>query len=95
MTQIATANSRSELTNAARISRRYRPNVCGEVTVERRCSKRVARLIAASAIPMPITSVSMWPASESNASELVAKAATNWTTKNTAMIANAAIRRPR
>ena len=43
---------------------------------------------------MPITSVSMWPASDSNASELVANAAINCTTKNAAMTANAAIKRP-
>ncbi len=61
---------------------------------ERR-SNRVARLMAASAMPSPITSVSMCPASDSKASELVASAATNCTTKNVAITANASVNRPR
>ena len=51
--------------------------------------------MAANAMPIPITSVSMWPASDSNASELVANAAITCTTKNVAITAKAAINRPR
>ena len=43
---------------------------------------RPARWMAASAMPMPITSVSMWPASDSRASELVTSPPTTSTTMN-------------
>ena len=77
------------MARAARISRRYSPNVrC------RRSLPRLASWIAARAMPTPITSVTMCPASESRASEFVANPATTSTTMNTASRTNAASNGP-
>ena len=69
-TYTATPSSSTALARAARISRRYQPNVRCE-----RAEPRPARWMAASAMPMPMTSVSMCPASDSRASEPVTNAA--------------------
>ena len=86
---MATPNSSTELASAARISRRYSPNV--------RCRRAVPRLaswMAARAMPSPTTSVSMWPASDSRASEFVSRPATTSTTMNTASSPKATVSRP-
>ena len=73
--------SRAELARAARISSRYHPKV-------RRPNPstpalRTAAVMAASDMAIPSASVAMWPASDSTASDLVAKPTTIWTPRNT------------
>ena len=65
-THTATPPSSRAFTKAARISRRYNPNVWECVVAPCRASKREASWMAASAMPSPSTSVNMWPASESS-----------------------------
>jgi hypothetical protein len=75
----ATPVSSTALASAASTSSRYSPKVrCESVPA------RPAAWIAASAIAMPSTSVNMWPASDSRASEPVASAAAASTSMTTA-----------
>ena len=82
-TQPATRKSSAAFASAARISRRYNPNVrCGWE------SDDDAAWIAASAMPSPSASVAMCPASESNASDPVAMPTMTCTTRNVTMRRN-------